>query len=391
MIVKNEETRLTQCLNSVKDVVDEMIVMDTGSTDRTREIAQQFGAKVPQFQWGDNFAIARNEALQYVTGDWILVLDADEHLNPEVIPQIQNVITNGNYLVVNLIRQEIGASQSPYSLVSRLFRRHPALKFTRPYHAIIDDSVSKLLKKEKQWKIVNLPSIAIFHYGYNQEAIASSDKSNRALKAMEGFFNKHPKDPYVCSKLGALYLQIGKEKEGIKLLKQGIKSHKAEPYLLFELHYHLANIYTKQQKIEPAAKHYKKAVEQPILPQLKLGAYNNFGSLLKSIGDLENAYKLYQITLEIDPSFAVGYYNLGMTLKAMGRMQEAIAAYQEALKLNPDNAFTYQNLGVVLFKIGQIIESTEAFKTAIELHQKQNRPLEAQKLQQGLKDIGIVL
>ncbi|ACK70411.1 glycosyl transferase family 2 [Gloeothece citriformis PCC 7424] len=391
MIVKNEEASLTQCLESVKDVVDEMIVLDTGSSDKTVEIAQTLGAKVFYFEWSDDFSAARNEALKYVTGDWVLILDADEVLNPKIIPHLRQAISYEKNLVVNLIRQEIGATQSPYSLVSRLFRTHRELKFTRPYHAIIDDSVIQLLKKEPNWKIVELSDIAIFHYGYQPGVIASLDKTNRAKKAMEQFLGNAPNDPYVCSKLGALYLQIGQEKEGIKLLKQGLKSNQASPQVLFELHYHLGNAYTRQSQLERAVKHYQKAMNQPILPQLKIGAYHNTGSLLLSLGDLNNALKAYETTLNIDPNFAVGYYNLGMTLKAMGKLPEALAAYQKAITLAPDYASAYQNLGIILFKTGKIPESIESFKKAINLHETQNRPQEAQKLRQGLKEIGIIV
>jgi len=133
-IVKDEEASLPSCLNSVKDVVDEMVVVDTGSTDRTPAIAKELGAKVYRFRQDSNLSPARNFSLERATGDWILVLDADEELSPNIVPQIKEAISQENYILINLIRQEIGATQSPYSLVSRLFRKHPDIKFDRPYH-----------------------------------------------------------------------------------------------------------------------------------------------------------------------------------------------------------------------------------------------------------------
>lgn len=387
-IVKNEELFLPKCLESVKNVVDETIVMDTGSSDRTVEIARDLGAKVFHYQWRNNFSAARNEALKYVSGEWVLVLDADEVLTAQIVPQMQQAMEDKDTLVINLIRQEVGAIQSPYSLVSRLFRNHPEVKFTRPYHTIVDDTAARLIAKEPHWKVVDLTPIAILHYGYTPEAIASLDKYNRARKLMEEFFAEHPNDPYVCSKLGGLYLQIGKEKDGIKLLKQGLKSNQANPHLLFELHYHLGNAHARLQKIEQAIKHYQKAIEQPILSILKIGAYNNFGSLLKEIGDFQNAQKAYEVAIKIDPNFAVGYYNLGATLKALGKFQGAIAAYQKAIELNPNYALAYQNLGVVLLKIGNLVDSKKVFEKAIALHEKQN-PQEAARLRQGLQEIGL--
>ena len=389
-IAKNEAPSLPQCLGSVKDVVDEMVILDTGSTDRTVEIAKDFGAKVYHFQWCDDFAAARNEALKYVQGEWVLVLDADEVLTLEIVPLLQQAMEGKNTLAINLVRQEVGAAQSPYSLVSRLFRRHPQVQFSRPYHAMIDDSLQALLQREPHWQVVSLTPVAILHYGYQPGAIAALDKYTRARKAMEKFLATHPHDPYGCSKLGALYLQIGQAKEGIKLLKRGLKSPRTEAPVLFELHYHLGNAYTRLSKPDRAVKHYQTAIAQPILPQLKLGAYNNLGSLLKAVGDLQAAQKAYETALEIDPSFAVGYYNLGMTLKAQGNFTAAIAAYQQAIKLNRDYAFAYQNLGVVLLKIGNLPESIKAFKKAIALHESQNPP-EAQRLRQGLLDAGLSL
>ncbi|MEA5509278.1 glycosyltransferase [Crocosphaera sp. UHCC 0190] len=389
MIVKNEQENLPKCLESVKGIVDEMVVMDTGSTDKTIEIAQEFGAIIPTFEWGNDFAEARNEALKYVTGDWVLILDADEVLNRKVVPQIKEAIAIDENLVVNLVRHEIGASQSPYSLVSRLFRKHPEISFARPYHAIIDDSVVELLKTEIYWKIVDLPAITVFHYGYTPGAIASLDKYNRAQKAMESFLETHPNDPYTCSKLGALYFQIGKEKEGIKLLKQGLKSNKADSHVLYELHYHLGNIHAKQEDNEKAIKHYQKAIEQEIMPPLKLGAYNNIGVVLQQVGDLGNAAQAYKTTLQIDPNFINGYYNFAMVLSAMGKLEDSAAVYEKLLLLSPNYAAAYQNLGVVLFKLNKLPESSKAFIKAVNLYEEQNSPEEAENLRNGLIELGL--
>lgn len=387
MIVKNEEYSLPQTLKSVKEVVDEMVVLDTGSTDRTVEIAKELGAEVYHFEWCNDFSVARNESLKYVQGKWVLVLDADEVLTPSIVPEMKQAMKSDRHLVINLVRQEVGASQSPYSLVSRLFRNHPEVRFSRPYHAMVDDSVQELLQREPHWQVVSLSTVAILHYGYQPGAIAALDKYTRARTAMEGFLASHPNDAYVCSKLGALYIQIGQLNEGIELLERGLTSTQVEPPVLFELHYHLGNAYTRLKNFNLALEHYKAAIQQPILSQLKLGAYNNLGNLLLSAGDLTTAKTAYETTLKIDPSFAAGHNNLGMTLKALGRMEEAIASYQKAIELNPDYADAYQNLGVVLLKIGRVPESLSAFANAIALHESQN-PAEAQRLRQGLQEMG---
>ncbi len=387
MIVKNEEAALPGCLNSVKDVVDEMVVLDTGSTDRTREVAKEFGARVYDFEWSNDFAVARNESLKYVHGDWILVLDADEALVPEVVPQLKQAIQQRRYLLINLVRQEVAAAQSPYSLISRLFRNHPDIRFSRPYHALVDDSVSLILSQEPQWRVGYLPEVAIRHTGYQKSAIAQRDKFSKAQAAMEGFLTRHPTDPYVCSKLGGLYIQTGRFALGVELLERGLTSKSLNSEILYDLHYHLGIAYTHLQNSVQAIAHYEAAIQQPVHSMIKVGSYNNLGSLLKATGDLAGAKTAYRLALQIDPGFAVGHYNLAMVLKALNCFQEAIFAYQQAIQLQPDYAEAYQNLGVVLLHTGKVAESLAAFQQAIALHQQHN-PEEAQRLRQGLKEVG---
>ena len=91
MIVKNEEKLHSSCLESVKIIVDQMVIVDTGSKDRTIQIAKNFGADVYQYPWCDNFSKARNESIKYATGDWILWMDADETLDPKSIPELKKI------------------------------------------------------------------------------------------------------------------------------------------------------------------------------------------------------------------------------------------------------------------------------------------------------------
>lgn len=398
MIVKNEAENLPRCLESVRSAVDEIVLVDTGSTDETVAIAHTFGARVYSFPWTGDFSAARNESLKHATSDWILVLDADEALVAEVAPLLRQAMQQSNYLVINLLRHEIGAIQSPYSLVSRLFRRHPAIQFSRPYHAMIDDSVTALRQREPHWQIVDITETAILHYGYEPGAIASRDKLQIARSTMESYLAQHPNDPYECSKLGALYVQMGELERGIELLKQGLasveqqavpddRSHANAP-IEYELHYHLGTAYSRLKQVDLAAQHYHQAIKQPILERLKLGAYNNLGSLMKVNGDLNGAKFAYETCVAIAPEFALGHYNLGTTVRAMGNLTDAIAHYQTALRLNPDYAEAHQNLGVALLKLGRVEESLASFGRAIALHSHHN-PQQAEHLRQSLKEMGL--
>ncbi len=107
MIVKNEEKHLVKCLRSVRDVVDEMIIVDTGSTDKTNDIAKVFGAKVFDFPWTGDFSAARNHSLEQATGDWILVLDADEVISARDFDELKAII------------RKRSPSPAAYSIVTR--------------------------------------------------------------------------------------------------------------------------------------------------------------------------------------------------------------------------------------------------------------------------------
>ncbi len=394
MIVKDEETMLPRCLQSVQDLVGEMIVVDTGSTDRTVEIAQQFGAAVYHHPWIDDFADARNASLRHARGDWILVLDADETLMPDCIRALQPAIGNPHCLAVTLLREEIGAQQNPYSLVCRLFRRHPQIHFQRPFHETIDDDITALMQQEPRWQVHSLSTPAIAHDGYRPEAIAQRQKSDRAERIMSRYLQVHPQDAYMCSKLGALYVTQGQHALGLSLLEQGLATQPAASATRYELHYHLGLAYTATQQIRLAQQHYELALETELPDVLKLAACINLAALYSDSQNWTQAEALLTYVVLIQPDLAdsgcaaIAHYNLGLVYKAQGNFSAAIAAYEQAITLQPNNPEAHQNLGVVYFKQGQVLESLAAFQAAIALHTLQGNTAEALRLQQTLTDLG---
>ena len=181
----------------------------------------------------------------------------------------------------------------------------------------------------------------------------------------------------------------GNAKEGIKLLKQGLKSNTASSPVRFELQYHLANAYRSQKKWELARKHYQKALSEELLLPLKVAALINYGGLLQEVGEINEAAQIYQTVIQIDPSQAIAYFNLGLLLKQRNQLMEAIKAYQQAITLQPDYAEAYQNLGVTAYKAGLMEESLNAFQIAIKLYEQQN-PSIAKNLKQNLVEIGLM-
>lgn len=127
MIVKNEEKYLDRCLKSAAHMVDEIVVVDTGSTDRTIEIASRYGAKIFHFEWIDDFAAARNYSLEHVTGDWVLVLDADQYFEEDYSSVIQE-FTRSNAKRAGLIEiisryEKDGQTLHSTDYMARLFPR----------------------------------------------------------------------------------------------------------------------------------------------------------------------------------------------------------------------------------------------------------------------------
>ncbi|MEO0824767.1 MAG: tetratricopeptide repeat protein [Cyanobacteria bacterium J06642_9] len=402
MIVKNEAANLPQVLESVQGLIDETLVFDTGSTDNTVKIAQSLGAKTASIPWENDFAAARNHTLEQATGDWVLVLDGDEILTPAARELIQPIVRGeaiaslnlspDSILAVNLIRQEIGAQQSPYSLVSRLFRNRPEIHFNRPYHETIDDSVTQLMQQDRHWQVVTLPAVAISHSGYQPDAIALNDKFNRAQTTMAAYLATHPNDAYICSKLGALYGQQGDWSKALPLLDQGLANlgDTDDPMIAYDLHYHLGLAHRYLAQPDQAIFHYQQALKQPILEMLKLGAQINLGSVFKQQEQYDNAIAAFAAATAVDPNLAVAHFNLGTVYRAKGYsyLDQAIKAYQRAIQLDRAYAEAYQNLGVALFKLGKLPDSRRAFDAALTLYQHQN-PDEAQRLHQGLMKLGL--
>jgi len=395
MIVKDEAETLPACLESLaaadaKGWITERIVLDTGSKDDTIAVAASLGCLVFNYAWAGDFAAARNASLGYATADWVLVLDADEQLVANALAPLNPLLQQPNLIAINLLRQEVGAAQSPYSMVSRLFRRHPELEFRRPYHAMIDDSLAKLLQKEPDQKVVDASHVAIRHGGYQAGAIAAQGKFTRAREAMERYLQEHPKDSYCCAKLGALYGEQGNWSRGISLLNRGLKSTELDAPSRYELHYHLGIGHRQLGNAEAAAQAYQAALEVAVPEIIKLGAYNNFASLLQGEGLPEMAAALYEQAIAIDPNFATAHYNLGKLKREQGDLAGAIAAYEAALAITPEAPEIHQNLGVALLKAGAIARSQAAFEQAIALYEGQ-QPEQAKALRHQLRELNLFL
>lgn len=199
MIVKNEERCLSRCLMSAEGYVDEIIVVDTGSTDRTKDIAKELGAKVFDFKWCNDFAKARNYALEQSTGDWNLILDADEYitkLDKDILVKFMDIPNRlGEIKVVNILDKN-GTEDYSKVFLPRILPRD--VRYTRNIHEQPD---SKLYR-------VKLP-IEVTHDGYLEQEV----KVKRNLTLLHEEVKKSPKDSYILYQLAyTLYLAEEYEK-----------------------------------------------------------------------------------------------------------------------------------------------------------------------------------
>lgn len=205
MIVKNEEKVLQKCLESVRGVVDEIVIVDTGSSDRTMEIASEYGAKQYTFQWTGDFAEARNHALQYCTGEWILYLDADEYLTEKSRPEVRVFISTLTERVGGAIctiisphRNNDMTSEVHRGGYPRLFRNYgfPNIQFRGRVHEQITPSIL-----ECGGSIVQ-SAIEIYHTGYDIERNDMDKKVRRNYELLIKHVQDEPLNAYAWFQLG---------------------------------------------------------------------------------------------------------------------------------------------------------------------------------------------
>ncbi len=189
LIAKNEARFLRNCLKSVAGVADEIVVVDTGSTDGTQEIAREFGAILIEHAWNDDFAEARNVSLRHATGDWALWLDADEEISPETRDRFREAIETapaktGAFMVqihnwMSSLNRTDGGERVIHH-AARLFRRTPAVRFTGRIHEQFFPSLMAA-----GYEAVPAPHLILDHFGYVREVRDEKRKDERTIRLLE--------------------------------------------------------------------------------------------------------------------------------------------------------------------------------------------------------------
>ncbi|MEK5261946.1 glycosyltransferase [Paenibacillus sp. FSL L8-0663] len=211
MIVKNEQEYLRRCLDSVKGKVDQIVIVDTGSTDETVNIAKEYTNDIHHMDWNNNFAAARNESIKYATTDYILVLDADEYL--EESADLQKEIASGADYYFTKIHNIMSSERALNHLAIRIFSKNKDLYYQNRLHEHLN------IMDEEHKLISGQAGLVIMHTGYTDEMMEGREKAKRNLPLMLKEVEENP-TVYNLFNMGRTYMWVGKHEKAIAFLKR---------------------------------------------------------------------------------------------------------------------------------------------------------------------------
>ncbi len=344
LIVKNEEKFLGRCLASVRELAAQIVVVDTGSTDRTVEIAKQAGAEVHSFAWTDDFSAARNEALKFATGDWVLSLDADEELLPGHRQTLLPEMLAASVIAYRLPIIDRGREQEGCSYVPRLFRNAPGLFFVGRVHEQVYSSIEV---RSQEWGLENrLGKSALLHHGYVPEVVADRDKVRRNLRLLDMAVEELPDEPNLLMNLGMELVRSGRLEAGLERYREAVQVLSALP---------------------PAQ----------VVPELRETLLTQFSTQLMGAKKFAEITRLWQTPFaKSTPMTASQHFVLGLALAelrqpaaAAEQMRQCLARRsQSALSpLNPEilKAGPHHCLALALAAQNQNDAAAEAFRAAL--------------------------
>lgn len=332
MIVKNEEKHIEQCLLSVRDYVKEMIIIDTGSTDRTIGICEQLGAIVYPYGWDEDFSAARNFGLQLCQSQWILCLDADEELDKKYAKNLKKIINETKAKVLSLpIINYYGTSteikpENYYLLYQpRLFRNFLGFKFKNPIHETL--TFPENVSQEDLEKI----EIPIHHYGYTEDIIIAKNKPARNFSILKKELSNPNHSPWIEYHLASELYRLKDYEIAFQFVNQSImlfiKANTSPPSLLYKLKY---EILIKTENWDGAWPGIDKALE--LYPDyvdlhyykgiilLKLKKYHMALSAFEKCLELGDIKSDYLVLNGVGSFKAQKYYNL--CLQLVGKSNE---------------------------------------------------------------------
>jgi len=266
MIVKNEEKNIERALAWAKDIAFEQIVVDTGSTDRTVELAKKIGAKVYHFEWINDFAAAKNYAMDLAKGDWIAILDADEYMSPEdanelytILKKIQSdPVASKKCDAIQCTFVNLDDKGNATSVIShqRVFKNRPDLRFSGRIHEVIKLKNSYL----------EAPNIRILHTGYTQTSYTETNKKDRNFEMLRKELESNQENPdimyYLADSLKSIGYEGALEAEALFLKALNSKSKLKNPHIRQFAYNFLIPYYLKEEtKKDEALRICNEAIE----------------------------------------------------------------------------------------------------------------------------------
>ena len=392
MIVKNEENSLKNCLDSVKNVVNEMIVVDTGSNDSTLQIAKDAGALVFETKWNDDFSEVRNFSLAEANYNWILVLDADEMISPVDIRELDKLVArkgvygfrlNQRTYVENSNLTNAVSCKGEYSEernypaylpqdVVRLFRNYSIIEYRDRVHEIVEHSMF-----ENHLKIEN-SRIPIHHYGKIITHERLWAKTNLYIELGKQKVKDNTEDIKSVLELLDQLLEAGKPEEAFELSEEFLIKFPNNSKVQF-----IAGLAAEAISMDKeAGKYYREVLEAD---DTHLGALNNYSSLLQKLGNSKESILLKEKAEKYYPDNVVLKYNLGNGYFESGDYGKAEKTYLSASALEPNNLMFLYRLAEYYFSSESFANARAYFKKVLKIDHKYR------DAQLGLRDSHIQL
>lgn len=344
MIAKNEEKYIGECLRRLSAYNWEIVVADTGSTDRTAEIALQYTPKVFHFEWINDFSAARNYAVSKASNDHILVVDCDEYLEKNettdrLIQQLTQKHTPLQVGLVNLLNPA-SVSEATASADQRgndLIHEHIARFFNRNfvhYEGSIHEQLTAINGAELEF--IQLP-LTFYHYGYSTLDI-KKHKASRNITLLEKELSSNGPDPYIYFQLGQSYFGMSEYAQALpyfdKALGMDVNEKEAYVQTLIES-YGYCLLYLKQyQKALELEGVYSIFSRQADFVFLMGLIYMNNGMFEKAIEEFLHATKIPAYSVDGVNSYKA-YYNIGVIYECAGDVEKAMKYYSKCGNYSP--------------------------------------------------------
>lgn len=375
MIVRDEEHCIAQAIRSVAPIVSEVIVVDTGSRDRTVEIALAEQARVLFSEWSDDFATPRNRGLAEATGEWVLVLDADEAIDEsqhEVLltctrdpsacySLVQRHYTDDHRLSgFTPMRGAFPQWERSYrgffeSSLCRLFPNHRGIQYVGRIHELLEPSIATI----PELRIVQTP-ILLHHYGHTPEVLERKNKNRLYKELGERKLADLPQDWKAFFELGVECNRPEQREQSVEAFRRSLALKADYLPTWINLGYVLCELGRCVEAIECLTEALK-------LDKNSSEAHCNLCVACMRAGDLGRAELHARRAIALDLRYLNAYCNLGACLAHQGRLPEAIISYERALEISPDNPTILAAMGKLYAYAGEKVVARSFLIRAVEL------------------------